>query len=243
MPKTNRQVFKYAPLSEVAFEISFLPKLKIVDEIANFQDAISKEYPGIEMHEQLRPSGDTLESKYRQVFQFQAPDKKRFVRVAATSFNLVDTSYVSFQNYSAEVMRLWSIFKKCSGTVRETRIGLRYVNKLKIPVSKSSLEIVKYVHPYFDQEKFQGWDLGIIRQEARSRRSNVGLTVRSGIAGYAEDGTVALYILDYDCYCEKDTITGGVRSHLNRFHTTIEKQFLDDVKEPYLAYMRTGNWA
>ena len=70
------------------------------------------------------------------------------------------------------------------------------------------------------------------------------MTVRSGILGTTtlDDRDCLIFLLDYDCYKDEAIDTNDVGRYLRSFHTSIEKQFLTDVKEPYIKFMSDGKW-
>lgn len=238
----KNEQFAFPPLVEVAFEITFAPRLKVREKLSDFQDKIVKDYPSFEA--ELPPiTGASLPENLQERYKFQTTSAKRFIRVAIDRFNIVEQQYASFQSFSGEVLKKWGILDQLIGPITPTRIGLRYVNKLLIRSRKDSFNLNKYVKPYHDTGKFEDDDVASVRQEARILRDGCHLSIRSGIAGYEEQPSSLVYILDYDCYREGEEIRGTIQAQLKKLHSIIETQFLNDLKDPYIKYMRTGKWA
>jgi hypothetical protein len=102
---------------------------------------------------------------------------------------------------------------------------------------------------YFDHNRFEEEDeIHVISQEARVKRKDTLLTVRSGILGVEVDlqsgqKQQLVYLLDYDCALQfaAEPVT-DLKQVLDKLHGTIEQQFLSDVLLPTKEFMETGKW-
>jgi len=202
MPEARKKL-THPPLKEVAFEVIFQPKLKIMENLANFQEAISDEYPHIG-EEQLIPfpmSPQGLSSKIKQIYVFENSDHTRLIRITIDRFNIVEKKYDSFISFSKELKRLWGVFSREMGDIKAKRIGLRYINELTIPYSNGKLNISKYVKPYYNEKMFKGHDIIGMNIEARVQEQDKSLTIRSGILRHEirDSNKHLIYSLDYDC--------------------------------------------
>ena len=123
-------------------------------------------------------------------------------------------------------------------------MGLRYINKLKIPLNDGPVDISKFTKPYYDTEMLRSSEIRAVHVEARITRKGKSLTIRSGIQGESTNQERFLvYLLDYDCYRGGENIKQEMRKLLSTLHSTIEKQFLADVEKSYKDYMIKGTWS
>lgn len=228
--------FKCPLLSEVAFQISFHPKLKVNDSISRFQEELVDSYPRLEREPIPLDESNIL-------YTFNTRTGERFVRIAINNFNLVEKKYESFKSFSAETMRLWNLFVEHIGKVAIERIGLRYVNRLYLPFTKGS-KTSDFINNYYSEEKLIIEELQLLKQESLVFRKDRYLTIRAGIAGkiIKDKKQHIVYILDYDCFRNEDQVSNDISKHLDELHKTIEEQFLSDVGERVLSYMRSGTW-
>ncbi len=247
MPKTKK--FAYPPLEEVAFEITFLPKLKVIDRISDFQDKIARSYPHVSVEQlmaRIGPMGmQELKDRAALRYSFENSDRTSLLRVSVQSFNYVDKSYDSFNVFSKNVTDLWAKFEKEMGRPTAIRVGLRYINKLRIPLSGRVAKVSEFTKPYYDSTMLPPSEIRTVNVEARVKRKGKLLTIRSGIQGEdsTDDGRFLVYLLDYDCYQESDNIKLELNKLLNSLHSVIEAQFLADVEKPYKKFMDRGSWS
>jgi len=237
--------FRFPPLVEVAFEVRFKPKLKIAKGIPDYQDAISKKFPSYhKLNEASDQQAGGIDDGTGCIWVFESQTKKRKVRISEERFNVVVQDYASFAEFSVEIRSLWAKLKKIAGDLSYTRVGLRYINHLFLPMDGEKHQCEVYTNLHYDQERFEQDTIERIFLEGRLRMKATNLTVRSGIMGIRETETdrETAYLLDYDCYQDETSLTGEPESKLVPYHKIIETRFLSDLKEPYLEYMRRGEW-
>ncbi|RKX32290.1 MAG: hypothetical protein DRP46_01495 [Candidatus Zixiibacteriota bacterium] len=240
--------FKYPPLTEVAFEIKFDPKLRIFDKLSDFQELIASKLPQIG-EEHLFPfssnmplEDSTRNLKKRVVFEDSA--NKKLLRLSVDGFNFIEKSYESFAKYQKEIATLWKDFSDIMGNLSLNRIGLRYINHLKIPYTDELKDMEKYIKPYYSMERLNKEKVKSISIESRILRDDYILTIRSGIISEdtTDKGKHKVYLLDYDCYLDNPKLIKNVSVLINKYHDVIEKQFLSDLEIKYLKYMERGEF-
>lgn len=247
MPKTKR--FAYPPLEEVAFEITFLPKLKVIDKVSDFQDKIARSYPHISVEQLLPAIGpmemQELKDRAALRYNFENAEKTSLLRVSVRNFNYVDKKYDSFAVFSKNVTDLWNKFKREMGPPAATRAGLRYINRLRIPLGDSAAKVSEFTKTYYDSTMLPPSEIRTVKVEARIKRKGKLLTIRSGILGEdsTDEGRFLVYLLDYDCYQECDNGNLELNKLLKSLHSVIEAQFLADVEKPYKEFMDRGTWS
>ncbi len=244
------EVFTHPPIDNVVLEIKFLPKLKIVDRLSDFQESIFRMYP-VFSEEVLvpfqRPSIDIEGKRYMVRYFFQNEHESKGIRIAPDVFNFGTSNYLSFRNLKEETTDLWNTFEKTAGELVIKRIGLRYINKLKFPLKNGLSDIDIYTRPYFSTDRIGIDELRRCSLELRLKIEDKELTVRSGLENVVSENErpFAIYLLDYDCFimepnCQK--LSDSLPDIVTGFHSLIENWFLADLKEPYFEYMRTGKW-
>lgn len=247
MPRTKK--FAYPPLEEVAFEVTFLPKLKVIDRLPDFQDKIARAYPHVSVEELLAAIGpmpmQELKDRSALRYSFENAEKTSLLRVSVRNFNYVDKKYDSFAVFSKNVTDLWAKFEKEMGRPTAIRVGLRYINKLRIPLSGKVAKVSEFTKPYYDSTMLPPSEIRTVNVEARVKRKGELLTIRSGIQGEdsTDDGRFLIYLLDYDCYLESDHIRLELKKVLSSLHSVIEARFLADVEKPYKEFMDRGTWS
>jgi len=242
---TDGKTYSHPPLIEVAFEISFLPKIKVFSQISEFQDKIADAFPIIGEGLPVTPFGknEEIDKSLGRMLLFENELRTKLLRIKINSFNFVEKKYISFNHFQTECLDLWDKFCTNIGTFAVRRIGLRYINTLTFPLTDNIEGIKLFTKPYFDIKAFTEDKIGSISIEARVKRKDKNLTIRSGIIGVNKETGLMDYLLDYDCYQIGDKIfDGDLKKYIDNYHSTIEEQFLSDIEEIYLIYMETGEW-
>jgi uncharacterized protein (TIGR04255 family) len=243
-----------APLEEVAFEIRFLPRLSILNRLAEFQEQLADEYPLLKEETpqqgvQEEPGNDLFERARRQLV-LCTPDEQRFIRVSITMFNLVDKQYSHFPVFKDELLRTWKAFSESVGDCRALRIGLRFRNHLVLPLDTDLNSVRQYTRPYVDQSKLGGRKLLDMRTEVLlgdpDHDGNPLLMVRSGFVGtreYADGQRFLVYLLDYDAFVQFDKkVVDDFSAILLDLHSVIKDRFAEDVEDKYVSVMEEEGW-
>ena len=237
---------KNPPLVEVAFEINFRPKMKIFELVPDFQESISEEYPNIAILSPTKASpsendGPAFQKLERKI-QFKNDDDTRIIRVAYNSFNYVDKQYDTFQGFSTRLRKLWKLFTTSIGDLSFTRMGLRYINHIVIPMIGEKTRISSYIEPYYATGRFSSPEIEKANVQILLKKQAAQLHIRSGPFGVLENPKkkYEIYLLDYDCFQNEGDIAREPLSKLTTLHDQIEAQFLKDVKKRYMKYMEGG---
>jgi uncharacterized protein (TIGR04255 family) len=237
--------YQFSPLQEVAFEVSFHPKLKIFDNLANFQEKISVDYPKIAEERPVLTLAlgqpDEFFTKRNEKVVFEDALNTKLVRISIGSFNFVDKQYANFEVFSNEILSLWDKFISEVGKPNITRIGLRFINRLSIPADKA---IENHVVPYYNRERFSEYQRESVVVEVKLIKGQIHLNIRSGrLPDIEEDGIkLSQYYLDYDCFEQHDGLNTNLKPMLDCYHQSIKEQFFCDVKQSFLEYMKVGHW-
>jgi uncharacterized protein (TIGR04255 family) len=137
--------FPNAPIVEAVLDIrANLPKEIDLGVLALFQDKIKKEFPARReqfswkfdfkvnpgnLPESQQPKGGTIG------YLFDSSDKKKIVqaRLDGFTFNKLKP-YANWESFSAEAKKLWQHYIEIAKPINVSRIALRYINRIEIPL-------------------------------------------------------------------------------------------------------------
>lgn len=138
------ETFKNAPITEAVLEFQLrLQGDAHLGRMALVQDEIAGQYPqrkdsrfvsaGIQVPSAAAP-WTSVETK--QVgYTFTSPDGKQIVHARINAFGFSRLRpYPSWKDFRGEAQRLWGHFRKVALPERITRVGLRYINRIELPL-------------------------------------------------------------------------------------------------------------
>lgn len=244
----------HPPLSEVAFEISFPRQFLVENKIAEYQKEVEKDYPHSSDEFIVRlppvvafgkaPRQDTSGLTPVRSFVFQNPDGSRKIKLSVVNLNFLVTNYKDFEDYKNALLPVLSSGFKIFQLNRVERIGLRYINKISVPIECGVHGYQDYVRSAIDLSPFTDKQLihflTEVRLEVGTQRK---FTVRGGLVPADSDAPNRIYLLDLDCYSEEavTAIEQDLPTMLEEFHDLIEAQFIQSVTEKYRNYMEKGD--
>jgi uncharacterized protein (TIGR04255 family) len=246
----SSEPLKFPPLQQVAFEINFAPHLRVEDKIADFQDEIKADFPNYVSEIVLRlPTSAHPPPRRREeqpvqpvkTHSFGSLDGQRTLKVSTVNLNLLVLNYLHFDDYVSSASKcLDAALDKFQ--LREIfRIGLRYINFIKVERTDGRFDYKRYVRPLLADEIERRVDTFLL--EVSELYGEKKLTVRSGLLESPTESEGREYVLDFDCFSQRKQTVGPIRPILTSFHDTIEERFHNVVTEGYLHYMRTGQWS
>jgi uncharacterized protein (TIGR04255 family) len=137
-------VFPNPPIVEAILDIRvLLPKEVGFEKLEAFHDYIKERFPKKQEHKlfkasiELSPKGPgPLEtSGGPDGYRFQSPDEKKIVqaRLDGFTFNKLKP-YEKWDVFRSEARELWDYYFQLTNPVKITRIALRYINRIEIPL-------------------------------------------------------------------------------------------------------------
>jgi uncharacterized protein (TIGR04255 family) len=138
-------LFPNAPIAEALFDIRVkLPPDADLDQLAAFQDSIRDRFPrrldmtawGVDVQiaqggppEVLQPTSGAIG------YAFQSPDQKKLVqaRLDGFTFNKL-RPYEEWRVFRDEARELWQHYIAIARPISTTRLALRYINRIEIPL-------------------------------------------------------------------------------------------------------------
>jgi uncharacterized protein (TIGR04255 family) len=171
-PELLNEVFPNPPLREVDFEIRFSPRLKVSAELFRFQELIVADYPQVGSESQLRPDAIVPFTV------FSNASDGRIIKVSQQSLVVSFMKYDHFEGFKDELLRRTEEFNQLFGIQSFTRMGLRYVNEIKLRGSGPD-ETARYVKPFLDFDRFAALSARQLFAEIRFSKDDHEATVRT----------------------------------------------------------------
>lgn len=252
-PREISKPLRHPPLSEVAFEINFPNSFAVETGIATYQRHVEELYPksGGEYVVRLPPAvafgkppkQESTNLTPMRSFVFQNLAGSRIIRVSVVNFTLLVTDYLHFEEYkdtiTAALTPAIDIFQLHS----VERIGLRYINKIPIPVERAGMRYKEYVRTPIDATAFSAHvPTNFLTEVSMDLGSEKNLTIRSGLLPSQADGPTRIYLLDLDCYSAGNIplASESLTQLLDGYHEAIETEFMHAVTDQYWKYMADG---
>ena len=232
--------FKNDYLKNVAFELRFPSNVRIIKEYYKFQEQITEKYPKygedlsfIGIPEELQPP-ETLRT-----YSFTNNETQSSIKISIDKFIYLTKVYTKYEEFKAEILWLFSIFKEIFNIKSCSRIGLRYTNvyELSNDLDKSIETCMRLFEPFHNTDKFQDEELFLYNIEIRRRMSEeVNLSYRSQ---FQKDNTTSKYyhVLDFDCYIAETFSIGEYEDKLDEIHKIEKQEFLLVISQEFMDKM------
>ncbi|HEV7673281.1 MAG TPA: TIGR04255 family protein [Candidatus Angelobacter sp.] len=231
--KDLNEIFPHPAVREVACEIRFAPRLRIVPDIWRVQDKVASSYP--QVGEEETRVGD---SKPLRTFVFANPTEQRLIKVSQENFVFVTLQYRSYEELKAEALKRIDDFCQEFEINSLQRIGLRYVNHIELGKKDGITALQKYVNAPVKFDEFELKQLEQFLTEFRIAIGHHKLTIRGALLQLPTDLNRLLYVLDLDCFTLGANLPAALDKLLDEFHYAIQLQFLKHVREEYKQLMR-----
>jgi uncharacterized protein (TIGR04255 family) len=227
------EVFKRPAVREVACEVRFAPRLRVIPEVWRIQDTLAELYP--QVSEEPLPSGNRV----LQAYVFSDPANRRLIKVSQENIVIIFNSYTTFEDFKAEALTRILGFSRQFEVSTYQRVGLRYVNHIDLPGEDPARTLQKFVNVPVDFKRIEIEAVEQFLAEFRLRAGAHKLTVRDVLIPVPTSDH-QLYILDLDCYCVGPKDQDSLPHLLNEFHHEIQVQFLRHITDEYKSIMRGG---
>lgn len=141
---TEAEHLPHAPIVEAVLEITaVLPKTVDQEKLASLQSKLGQSYPAKQIRTEwtgqveFKPNQQpvTKTSQAPLGYLFSSPDGKQVVQARRNGFGFSRLKpYQDWHSLSAEARRLWKLYSGLAKPEKVTRIGLRYINRLELPL-------------------------------------------------------------------------------------------------------------
>jgi len=231
--KEYAEIFRRPSISEVAFEIRFAPRLRVIPEIWRIQEELAESYPEV-----IEESVPQIDARLLQTFVFAKASAKRTIRISQENFVFITNVYRNFEEFKSEALARTSKFVQTFDISSFKRVGLRYVNNIQLEVNDPIGSLRRFVNVPLDLDRF---DVPKIEQFLAEFRLSTGLGHRITVRGaflQIPTSAGAQFILDLDCYSVEVTAREQLGKLLDDFHHEIQTQFLTHITSEYKEVMR-----
>lgn len=144
--------YSRAPITEAIVDIKvILSETLSADKILEIHPHILEHFPTTEplyvdsLTVQAGPDIQVQTSRQHNGFLFRSADGKRIFQATLQgfTFNLL-APYTSWEEFSSDARYLWGIYKDICKPASVTRVAVRYINQINIPV-KGQIELREYL--------------------------------------------------------------------------------------------------
>jgi uncharacterized protein (TIGR04255 family) len=149
---TDAVVYPKAPITEALLDIRVTPRAsapELLDELAKVVKSLRDEYPEV-TEQMIGAASVTLGAdappqasaqQLRNGFVAFSPDRKRAVQARVDGFSASKLApYIDWNDLRCEARRLWNQYRKAANPIMVTRVALRYINRIDIPLPISDLK-------------------------------------------------------------------------------------------------------
>ena len=200
-------------LTRVIFQLQFDAELEILSNTDCFKDKVEADYPhreqGFEVALETKVAEkQSLKTELKSAkprWVFSPDDKSRSITVGVDLFSLEYTTFHSIEDTRTEFRSLWSKFRECYPVDASNRVGLRFINEIRLPTGEP-LDWEGYIaKPILDAtlgvQSPEGADWARSMHELQWLEDDYRLALRFGIYNNEFPGPVSqrVFILDYDC--------------------------------------------
>jgi uncharacterized protein (TIGR04255 family) len=226
------EVFPRNPLREVAFEIRFPVKLRVLRDVYLIQEELGAEYPRFER--ELIESPATSNSIQ---YVFYNPARGRIVKIGEDRFAVIFTRYRTFEEFTAEVTSRVQRFCHDFEIGPLTRMGLRYINNIHVHGNGQPPTFSTFIKPYADFDRTGPSTVEQFGIEVLMQRADCFLNARSAFA-LQPPAPSGICTLDFDAFIQEEVSLDKMSDFLERSHDHIQIEFLTHVTDEYKHWMR-----
>ncbi len=212
------KTFPNAPIIEAIFDIQVrLPENIGIDDLERIHEEVFKRFPAKEKKYLLQaelkaPSKDEFESGSTQVtnktdtlgFMFRSDTGKKIFQARTDGFTFNKLKpYEDWETFFAEAQELWNIYKKIACPTEITRIALRYINKINIPLPLKSFDDYLFTAPQLPGELPQGLAGFFMQYSIRNDEIGATAMITQTIEPQTNDNKLP-YVFDIDVFKENN---------------------------------------
>ncbi|GJL77142.1 MAG: hypothetical protein NPINA01_01310 [Nitrospinaceae bacterium] len=210
---TSFERFPNAPIREAIIDIKVeLPQEIILDDLEKFGNDIKSRYP--EKKKRLSWIGE-VEFKAdhppqikkpaggQDGFLFSSEKEQKIVqaRLDGFTFNKLKP-YDHWETFRDEGKNLWEYYKRLAKPKKVTRLALRYINSIEIPLVEPKITLKEHIltYPEFPDESPYKLTNFLVRLEVSDPNSEARANISQSIEPVSTETNVLPIIFDIDCY-------------------------------------------
>lgn len=201
----------HPPIVEAVLDIDcdLPPGLDFAEVEKRSAEAFSDHYPvrrkqfiqqaGVDLVSDAEPK--FFASQGLSAFQFLSEDEKQIVqvRVGGFSFNRLEP-YTSLDDYLLEIARCWDAFRKLAAPVQVRKIGLRYINRILLPLADGKVQLSEYLKVSPNLPDGSGLQFADFFHQHRAVDPATGIMANIILASQPPEGNVLPLLLDIEVH-------------------------------------------
>ena len=200
-------ILRNAPITEALIDIHVkLPPQSDVKKIDSMHDLIKNQYPKkqeqrmSEIKIELKPGEETAKQLTKiNGFRFLSSDEKQIVQARMDGFTFNKLfPYTKWEDLRNEARRLWLIYREIACPDLVTRVALRYINNLKIPMPIKDFDEYLVSPPGVPEELPQGVNSFLSRVVIHEPSVEANAIITQALESVV--GEVVPIILDIDVF-------------------------------------------
>jgi uncharacterized protein (TIGR04255 family) len=204
---TEYQVLKKAPITEALVDIRVkLPSELDIKKINVIYELIKDEYPEkqeqriSEIRIETKTGGEIISHKING-YRYISSDKNQIVqaRLDGFTFNRLHP-YIKWEELVKEAHRLWLLYRETTGPETITRVGLRYINNLNIPMPIRDFGDYLTAPPLVPEGLSQGVSSFLTRVVIYDPSVGANAIITQALESIASETTPVPVILDIDVF-------------------------------------------
>jgi len=209
---------KNAPITEALFDIRVkLPKSFIVDKFETIKQDLSDSYPIIEKQQLFleyhkvingKPQIGPIEEGINGYF-YKTDDKKEIAQFRRDGFTFNRLHpYTNWDDLIVKTKNLWPLYKKIANPEAVTRLAVRYINHLQLPLPLEDFSEYLCIPPNIPEGLPQGvinfLNRVTLYDSAQDISANITQSLESGSQSSKNRNNHIVLILDIDVYKQGD---------------------------------------
>lgn len=249
--KLDKREYKTNFLTNVIFRVDF-PKILELSEKApsEFQKKINDTFPILEeikahrLDFEVKSSEEDISLKQEKAtaWQFSNKEKTKKIFLDPEFVYIEYTKYTSFEEFFTDIKFVFGTFTDLYPIKIAKRIGLRYINQIKIPAG-DPFKWSGLIHEnLLSTTEFVTKKDNIVRSMhlLQLREETNNLLFQFGFFNSEYPNPIARkeFALDYDCSTDKETEISEIYAKANEFHKLIGNHFEKSILEGLRTMMR-----
>jgi uncharacterized protein (TIGR04255 family) len=229
-----RKHYSLAPITEALIDIQVqLPEEVKLDVLAQVYSSIKTEYPHRE--EMLVFQGQMIAgasvgataSQSQIGYRVFSDDQKQILQVRLDGFTFSRLApYDCWETFRDEAKRLWSIYQSLANPAVITRLAVRYINRLDIPLPVSDLNNYLRTFPEVSSDLPQGLSGYFMQLQIPQETLATMLVLNQALVPPPTPDFISI-LLDLDLFLEQDIPKEGIElwEILEQMHEQKNKAF------------------
>jgi len=238
-------------LTKVIARVDYQPILMLdTEKPSKFQDLVRDEYPrlkelqgvGIELPKSGGPPVSV--EKLPIIWKLQDKSRENHLDISSKYFALITSKYVRFSEFYERLTRVWNGFVEIYKPSIITRIGLRYINEIKLEGNPFEWQNLLNENLYSSLNVFPDMQGSIARSmhQLHLKDDDYKVTFQFGVFNSEYPNTIAQkeFILDYDCVSDDEHEPQDVLGKFSGFNEKIWSLFEKSIGDGIREILREG---